>query len=331
MLWSGRRWLATTIPRMTEVSIDGRVLAVALIISVVSGVLFGVVPAMRAARGDLVSGLRDGGRGMMGSISHDRVRRALIVGEIALSFALLVTAGLLSRSYLKLVSVPNGFDADGLVSGLTWLPTARYPDSLSQAAFWNRLTGALAESMGPRAVTLTNDLPVGGGTSGTVMVEGKETSDDHMPVAEKRIVAANYFDVIGARIARGRSFQSTDVLGAAPVVVVNQAFVNRWMPGENPIGKRLGFAWGIDGYQTIVGVVADVREGRLDEQPKPAIYISTQQRPSDFMAMVVRTTRPEADAMRRCAPRCDASIPRCRSSTRSACRTGCAPARSSGA
>jgi putative ABC transport system permease protein len=291
----GRHWLATTVPRMSEVSIDARVLGVALAISIACGVLFGVVPAMRAARGDLVTGLRDGGRGVMGSVTHDRVRRTLIIAEIALSFMLLATSGLLVRSFMKLMAVPTGFDAGALMSFRTWLPPTRYPDSLSQVALWNRLTAQLGQTLGPRDVSITSDLPVGGGTDGSVTIEGKGMADGDMPTAQKRIVGNNYFDVLRARMVMGRSFQATDVLGAPPVVVVNQAFANRVLRGENPIGKRVGFDWGITGLQTIVGVVADVREVALDMPPQPAIYISQSQRPSYAMSVLLRTARPESD------------------------------------
>jgi putative ABC transport system permease protein len=114
-------------------------------------------------------------------------------------------------------------------------------------------------------------------------------------MAAKRIVGNNYFDVLRVRMAAGRSFQATDVLNAPPVVVVNQAFASRNFPKENPIGKRVGFDWGITGLQTIVGVVSDVREDALDKPAEPAIYISQSQRPSYAMSVLLRTARPESD------------------------------------
>ena len=295
LIWMGRHWLATTVPRMGEVSIDARVLGVAFAISIACGVLFGVVPAMRAARGDLVTGLRDGGRGVMGSVTHDRVRRTLIIAEIALSFMLLATSGLLVRSFTKLMAVPTGFDAGAFLTFRTWLPSTRYRDSLSQVALWDRLTAQLAQTLGPGAVAVTSDLPVGGGVDGSVTIQGKGMADGDMPNAAKRIVGSNYFDVLRARMTMGRSFLPTDVLGAPPVVVVNQAFADRILRGENPIGKRVGFDWGIAGLQTIVGVVADVRESPLDKPPEPAIYISQSQRANYAMSVMLRTSRPESD------------------------------------
>jgi putative ABC transport system permease protein len=295
LVWAGRVWLATAVPRMTEVAIDARVLALSLAISLASGVLFGVVPALRAARGDLVGGLRDGARGLAGSIGRDRVRRTLIVAEIALSFMLLVTSGLLVRSFMKLVAVPTGFDTSNLETFSTWLPDAGYPDSVAQALAWSRITSQLRQTVGADSVTLASDLPVAPGTDGSVSIEGKTFSDDVMPMAEKRIVGTNYFQVLRATMTAGRPFQAGDILGAPPVVVINESFARRWFPRENPVGKRVGFDWGIAGLQTIVGVVADVKEGPLDHPAAPAIYIPVEQRPNSSMTVVIRTARPESD------------------------------------
>jgi putative ABC transport system permease protein len=143
-------------------------------------------------------------------------------------------------------------------------------------------------------------------------MEGTTYAPGEEPTAQKRIVGSNYFALLRAHIALGRGLQSTDVLGAPPVVVVNQAFVNRYLNGENPIGRRAQFGWGISGFQTIVGVVADVREGALNAAPQPAIYISSEQRPSDYMNVLIRTTRSDADVaviFRRVLAQLDPQLP----------------------
>jgi putative ABC transport system permease protein len=289
-----RVWLGGSIARVADATIDGRVLAIAVIITVGCGVVFGLLPALRAGRTDVVNDLRDGGRGAIGGVSHDRIRRALMVSEVALSFVLLATAGLLTRSVVNLLHVPTGFDTNNLIAGFTWLPQTRYPDSLAQLRFFDRLTTELGSVYGPANVTLASDIPIVGGTDGGVGVEGRTYPDGGLPNAEKRIVGANYLDVLGARIVAGRSFLSTDVLGAPPVIVINQTLARQLFPNENPIGKRVSFGWGIDGFQTVVGVVADMREGALDQPSRPAIYISCEQRPAYAMRFLVRTTAPEA-------------------------------------
>ena len=219
-----------------------------------------------------------------------------MVGEIALSFLLLVAAMLLAESYLRLVNVPKGFDADGLITARVWLPSTRYAGDAAQNAFFDRLAERLAGDFGPRAVTLASDLPIEGGTYGSVGLMNPRFPDGAAHV-EKRIVSSNYFDVLKARLVRGRFFQPSDIPGSQPVVVVNETFARDWLDGD-PIGQNVAFSWGINGRQTIVGVVADVREGGLDEQPKAAIYISRSQRPNSDMHVIVRTSRAASEVMK---------------------------------
>jgi len=284
MVHVARTMLVGTIPRVATAAIDGRVLAVACGLSLVSGFCFGVTPALRASRRDVIAGL-NGARGSLEHLSRDAVRRTLMVGEIALSFVLLVAAALLAESYLHLVNVPKGFNPDDLITARVWLPSTRYAADAAQDAFFDRLTERLAGDFEPQGVTLASDLPIEGGTYGGVGLTGPRFPDGAAHV-EKRIVSSNYFDVLKARIVRGRFFQPSDVAGSQPVVVVNETFARTWLEGD-PIGQNVAFSWGIHGTQTVVGVVADVREGALDEQPKAAIYIARAQRPnSDGLAAI---------------------------------------------
>jgi putative ABC transport system permease protein len=289
-----RTMLVGTIPRVVTAAVDGRVLAVACGLSLVSGFLFGVMPALRASRRDVIAGL-SGARGSLEHVSRDAVRRTLMVGEIALSFVLLVAAALLAESYVRLVNVPKGFDSDGLITARVFLPPPRYAAEAAQTAFFDGLRQRLAGDFGPQAVTLASDLPIAGGTSGGVGLTNPRFPDVATDV-EKRIVSSNYFDVMKAQLVRGRFFQPSDVPGSQPVVVVNETFARMWLEGD-PIGQHVAFAWGIDGTQTVVGLVADVREAGLGEQSKAAIYISGAQRPHFDMRVIVRTSRPGSEAM----------------------------------
>jgi putative ABC transport system permease protein len=290
-----RTMLVETVPRVATAAIDGRVLAVACGLSLVSGFCFGVTPALRASRRDVIAGL-SGARGAMEPLSRDAVRRTLMVGEIALSFVLLVAAALLAESYLRLVNVPKGFNPDDLITARLWLPSTRYASDAAQNAFFDRLTERLAGDFGPRAVTLASDLPIEGGTSGGVGLTNPRFPAGAAPV-ELRIVSSNYFDVLQAPLVRGRSFQPSDVPGSQPVVVVNETFARSWLEGD-PIGQNVAFSWGIEGTQTVVGVVADVREGGLGEQPKAAIYISRAQRPHSDMRIIARTSRASSQVIK---------------------------------
>jgi putative ABC transport system permease protein len=290
-----RTMLVGTIPRVATAAIDGRVLAVACGLSLVSGLCFGVTPALRASEHDVIGDLR-GARGSTEHESRDAVRRTLMVGEIAVSFVLLVAAVLLTESYLRLVSVPKGFNPDDLITARVWLPSTRYAADATQSEFFDRLTEHLAGNFGPRAVTLASDLPIDGGTYGGVGLTNSRFPDGAAHV-EKRIVSSNYFDVVEARLVRGRFFQPSDVPHSQQVVVVNETFARAWLEGD-PIGQNVAFSWGIKGTQTVVGVVADIREGGLDEQPKAAIYISRAQRPHSDMHIIVRTSRATSEVLR---------------------------------
>ena len=279
------------IPRMREVTIDPLVLGVALVLSVGCGVLFSLVPAIRATRGDLVSDLRDGARGSSGGRGADRVRQALIVSEITTTFVVLVVGALLARSFQRLLAVPMGFDPDQLVAARTWLPTSRYPDSLTQIAFNDRLVEGMAERFGPANVTIASSLPLDGNLNGDITIAGRTFAPGTAPVVEKRIVGNTYFSVIGARLSAGRFFQPGDVLGSPAVAIVNEAFVRRWFPNGSPLGRQLGFGWQTSAEQTIVGVVADVHEGALDAPASPAVYVSAEQVPNSFMTIIVRSSR----------------------------------------
>jgi predicted permease len=309
-----RRTLGGSIPRMSELAIDAPVLATAILISAVVGVLVGALPALRASRGDLVNDLRDGARGIGTGFSGETFRRRLMVGEIALSFVLVTTGALLARSFRNLLSVPVGFDPTHLVSARTWLPSARYRDSLSQITFNARLTDALASEFGRGTVTLTSALPIEGGTSGSVDIAAgeRQSANADMPMVEKRVVGNEYFDVMRTKLVAGRTFGGDDVLRAPPVAIVNEAFAKRWFPNENAVGRQLMFGWGTDATQTIVGVVADIREGPLDHGSLPTVYVSASQVPNSFMSAVVRTSRTPDDvgrAYRNALKRLDPALP----------------------
>jgi predicted permease len=288
--WAMRRWLTISLPRMEAVAIDGRVLAFAFGISVLTGLVFGLVPALRASRSDVSTALREGGRGVFGSIRRDRLQRALVIGEVALSFVLLVGAGLLIKSFGQLLAVPLGFAPERIVTGYVYLPASRYPDSVRQRAFYTRTLEAVSAIPGVEGAALASNLPVEGGTSGGVPIEGKTFPPGSGPVAEKRIVSVNYFQVMQTRLVAGRFFERTEAPGTQPAVVVNESFVRRWFPGESGVGKRVEFAWDIQGVQTIVGVVADIREGALDEPINPSIYIPVEQRSNSGMYLIVRSS-----------------------------------------
>src|SRR5688572_8912275 len=291
-VWAMRHGLQVSLPRFEAVTIDERVLAFTLLLSLLVGLVFGVAPALGAARGDPRTALGEAARGVFGSVRRDRFRRMLVTAEVALSFMLLVAAGLVLRSFERVLSVPLGFETRNVATAMVALPFSRYPDSTRQRTFFSELLSRLEAAPGVDAVGLTSSLPVEGGTNGGVQIEGKEVPPEQAPMAEKRIVSPGYLAAMQARVIKGRMFEEGDVSGAAPVVMVNEAFARKLLGGEEAVGKRAAFQWGITGMQTIVGVVADMREGALRDDVPPAIYIPVTQRSIDALCVVVRGTLP---------------------------------------
>ena len=287
-----RAYLPARLPRFEEVQLDGRVLVFVIVVSLLTAIVFGLVPALRASRPDMVSTLREGGRGLAGSMRHDRLRRSLVVAEVALSFVLLVGAGLLLRSLNAILAVPRGFETANTLTAYVTLPAARYPDSTRQVAFFDDAVARLSRIPGVTSVAVTTSLPIEGGVNGGITILGSSFGPDDRPIAEKRVVSPNYFDAIGARMAAGRAFQQTDRMGAEMVVIVNESFVRRYLPDGNPIGRMVDFLWGTpEGVpQRIVGVVADIREQNLNQPPVPAVYIPATQRPIEGGYLMVRVS-----------------------------------------
>ena len=291
-----RGWLPSRLPRAGDIALDERVLLFALAISIATGLLFGVYPALRAAHQDAGTALREGSRGLSAGLGRDRVRIALVVAEVALSFVLLANAGLLLRSFGRLTSVETGFDAERTLVALVLLPQSRYADSTRQISFFDALLERAATIPGVRKVALTSSLPVEGGINGGFSIEGVTFPDSAEPMVEKRVVSANYFDMLGAPIVSGRNFTERDRLGSPGVMIVNESFARKWFPDGRVVGRRVAFSWGTEGMQTVIGVVADIREGALDAPPAPAMYVPLAQRPNDAMNVVMRTSGEPLDA-----------------------------------
>ena len=278
-----------SVPRLAEATVDAKILGFALVLSLCTGLLFGLLPALRASRADLGEVMKEGARGT-GGPARERLRGTLIVAEVALSFALLIGAGLLLRSLERLLAVDKGFDAEHVMTSYLLLPFNSYPEGHRQAAFFREVRERVQALPGVRTAGLVSDIPLGGGANGGFAIEGREYPRGKEPFAEKRIASPGYFETLRIPVLAGRVFSERDVAGAPPVVVVNQALAQRYFPGESPLGKHVDFRWDTKGMQEIVGVVGDVREQALHQPARPAIYIPHAQRPAEWAYLLVRTT-----------------------------------------
>jgi putative ABC transport system permease protein len=288
------------LPRLAEVHVDARVAAFAVACSVLTGVLFGIAPALSASAVRLVDALRDGGRGSTGGRARVRMRGALVATELAMAMVLLVGAALLGRSFARMVSVEPGFQPEGAVTVRFTLPRARYAEAPAQRQFYRALFNRTAQIPGVHAAGTIWYLPMSGEKSATnFVIDGRpKPAPGAEPDADIRIVGGEYFKAMGIALRRGRVFAETDREDGPDVFVINDELARTYFPGQDPVGKRIGYDWGrtVNGKPeffrlmgTVVGVVGSVHENGLTAQAAPAIYRWYRQEPPTRSNLVVRT------------------------------------------
>jgi putative ABC transport system permease protein len=285
-----------SLPRAREIGFDWRVLAFTGAIALTTGIIFGVLPAVWGPRVELTDALKEGGRG--GTSGGGRLRKLLVVAEVALSVMLLVGAGLMLRSFSRLRSVNPGFRTDHALTLRVSLPV---PNSQISAAdedrfmsFFDRTLARLSELPGVTAAGAANMIPLdGNGTDRLIEVEGYVPRDESdMPDAQNRQATPGWFAAMGIPLVRGRLIERSDDKNAARVLVVNETFAKRFFPNGDAIGKRirLGKLTAEFPWANIVGIVGDVRGFALDEPPEPTMYWPVAQiRTTPSLAIVVRT------------------------------------------
>jgi putative ABC transport system permease protein len=282
-----------SIPRLDEVRLDGLVLVFALAVSVVSGVLAGVVPAIQASRPDLVEALKNGAAA---TSPRSRARGALVVAEIALALVLVVGAGLMIRTLVRLLDVRTGMSADPahvLVADVT-LPHARYPDTPGMQSFQNRLLERAAALPGVQGAALVSGVPLDPSFQAVLSaeIEGEPApAPGEAPEAEVNWVTPGYLDTLGVQLLQGRPLSASDTPTSGQVVLVNQAFVRKYLKGRDAVGRRLvNFRGPDDKGWTIVGVIGDVHTQALDKLPQPMILVPRSQWAQASMRVLLRTS-----------------------------------------
>jgi putative ABC transport system permease protein len=258
------------IPRVQDIGIDGRVLAFTAIVSIATGVLFGLAPAWHAAGADLQPTLKEGGRESRSTTGW--VRRTLVVSEIALSVVLVAAALLLARSFAELLHVDAGFSPSHVLTLRTSLPTTRYPTGDSMARAYRDIGQRLREISGVKAAGAVTGLPLAT-TRGDwgIRIEGREVAPGGNVAADWQVVTPGYFEAMGTHLDQGRLFTDADRADTLPVILVNETMARAFWPGVNPIGRRLTMG-GNTRWLTIVGIVADVHHRGLDGQARAEMY-----------------------------------------------------------
>jgi putative ABC transport system permease protein len=278
-----------TIPRVTELALDPTVLVVTLLVTLGTGMIFGLAPAWQAARGGPGAVLKEGGRSSTGS-SGRWMRNSLLVAEVALSIVLLVGATLLIRSFARLTSVDPGFDADRVLAFQVALPPGTYPEDHHRVSFYDRLLDRLRGLPGAEAAAMTQTLPMRGSYVLSFEIQGRTPAQpDDEQSANHRVVSPEYFAAMGVPLLRGRLLSERDTQTSPMVAVVDQAFVQRHFPDEDPIGRGIDIGNGTDGFYEIVGVVGDVHHGGLDATATPTMYVPFTQDVFSAMWIVVKT------------------------------------------
>ena len=265
------------IPRLNEIRLDPIAIAFTLIISLFTGLLFGLAPALHASRTNLGDSLKDGGRGSTDSAARHLFRKGLIVAEFALTMVLLIGAGLMVKSFVRLQEVKPGFETGNRLSMRIALPASKYPDFIKQTAFFQEITSRLSSRPGIESVGAISALPLSGFTNDrTFRIEGRpDVPGQPTPDEEIRFVSPAYFSTMGIPVLKGRAFTERDNADATRVVVINQALQARYWPDEDAIGKRITYN-GKDGSPTwweIVGVVGNIKHDGMDSREQPEVYL----------------------------------------------------------
>jgi putative ABC transport system permease protein len=274
-----------------QLGINPAVLLFTLGLSVISGIVFGLAPALQTSKPNLNDSLKEGSRQTSGS-TH-RLRSSLVVFEVALSLVLLVGAGLLTRSFLSLLKTNPGFNSDNVMTMSLVLPALKYKELPQRAAFYSDLVQRAKAYPGVESAAVVNYLPLGGSNSSdSYLVEGEpEPQPGQEHDGRYRVASPDYFRTMGITFIQGRAFTDQDKAGAQPVVIVNETLARRHWPGQNPIGKRIRFYGPLDRapWMEVVGVIADVKHD-LTIPVEPEYYLPHAQDPWNAMILVARTS-----------------------------------------
>ncbi|MCI0389445.1 MAG: ABC transporter permease [Acidobacteria bacterium] len=279
------------LPRLHMVGIDGSILAFTLGISMLTGVLFGLAPALQSLKLNLYDLLKEGGRSGSSGARQRRLRNALVIAEVALALVLLIGAGLLMRSFLKLQQTDPGFKPDGVLTLSFSLPRARYSQPEKTFDLYQRLIERVSALPGVKSAGATSDLPwTGYDENSGFTIEGKTFPPNQEPTARYHFVTPTYFSTIGVPLQSGRWFDSRDIHLAPQVLLINQSLARRYWPGEEAVGKRITFSGQPKekDWITVIGVVGDVKDYPNSPEAVPAFYWPHAQQPSTDMFLAVR-------------------------------------------
>jgi putative ABC transport system permease protein len=298
LAWLGIKALVAISPRdlvnLQGVGLNLTVLAWTLIISLLTGLVFGLIPSLEAARVDLNESLKEGGKGAGGQgMRSSRLRNALVVAEVALALVLLASAGLLVKSFARLRGINTGFNTDHVLTMVVHLAGPKYREDQPIINFFRQATERIGALPGVRAVGTVNYLPLYGGLGSSTgfTIEGQpQALPGEGPGTNVRVSDAGYFSAMGIPLLRGRNFNDDELSQPRHVVIVSELLARQYFPGEDPVGKTISVAMFDKPYPTqIIGVVGDARYDSLTDQPEPTVYFPHPDLTYEFMTLVIRT------------------------------------------
>ncbi|HEY7184404.1 MAG TPA: ABC transporter permease [Blastocatellia bacterium] len=281
------------LPSVAEIKVDWRVLAFAICAAVATGLLFGLAPAWQSRKVDVNSTLKEGGN--KGGPARGRLRGSLVVAEVALSLTLMVGAGLLARTFANLMGVAPGFDSRGVLTCQVVLDGPRYDTTRESAAFYRDALERIGRLPGVEAAAVINKLPLDWQFNMPIILPEKP---DQLQSVQFRMISPDYFRTMKIAVRQGRAFTDADNAAAAPVIIVNEAFTQRFFDGRNPLARRISIRG--DAAHQVVGVVADVKQQGLDRAEPPMVFVPIPQMPDRLMA-IIRTFTPSYFTIRAAA------------------------------
>lgn len=305
-----------TLPRLHEAGADLRVFAFAFTITLLTGILFGLAPALSVVRTNLIESLKESGQKSAAGTSHPRLRSAFVVAQIALALVLVIASGLLVRTFYQLLASDAGFHAEHVLTFELSLPSTQYPDRAAIARFYQQALPRLRAIPGVESAGITEAVPMGGATEAGVMrIVGRPIrKGDRPPIVNYTVVSPGLFSALGTPVLRGRDLLDSDVLSAPPVTVINRATARQYWPNEDPVGKQV-LVPSQRVPATIVGIVADMKHSSLREVPGPEMFEPYTQNvwPSLALMQVVLRTRAEPstvmDSAREAIQQIDPGVP----------------------
>ncbi len=279
------------LPLLNQARLDLSVFSFTLLISLLTGLLFGLVPALAVSRTNLHETLKEGGRGSTEGRGKNRLRSLLVVAEVALALLLMIGASLMIRSLLNLRRVNPGFNAANVLTASISLPSLKYSKPEQQIAFYQQLEEKLRGIPGITTVGLVSLLPLSGNNQGTsLLIEGRPPAGpSDLPILWYRVVNTQYFRALQIPLVKGRLFTEQDAAGKAPVLIINETMARRYWPNQDPIGKRAGDGRP-DGWMRVVGVVGDIHHMNLASAPDAEIFFPFPQNPQAGMNLTLRTS-----------------------------------------